>query len=579
MRADVLTVLPPVAFSKAHGASLRLSLHDVMESEDEEPEQKNQETHNRRVNNASLSWASKKHANSFDCSAGDPGSKLSENAAFQKKRSQSAKRPPQNGSGGSSRSDSPQFIKGTVSSPQKPAPPKSAPGIRKRRSSSKGKGPKSREDSGASTGGETQDQRTASPSPQRRSNGNGLPEILAGGRLRSANCQSRRRLPSRSEELSLGSIDLQSPKSSSDRLHHSLNGTFSSESSDDLRQRHPSVSGVPSAVGGGGGGGGGGGESSDGVRSSSPSPSTSTNTSRAWDCFEDHVRNIHGSGDNFGRHRPSFQASSIFQETMVDLYGYPDYSKPPPPPTVNVAARGLCVAGAAGRFLRLRKRNTGLTGGGFGGLVRPPPEPSRKTVENAKRGWRILKEYVKENYMSKRTSQTALMWTMLRQTLKGLSNVDKTRLDLYRRYGIVPTVDDDGNIVMINTMLSERARKAVANGSRHPLLVHTQRASLPLPGQPSQDKVLSSSLPSALSSSSPMSSSRSSAEGSQHQQQLQRRSRSSGVRVSRGDSRPHSSLSVMNGVGGRGGFLPARNGVRKSSDLSSRSSSSRSHTP
>ena len=105
----------------------------------------------------------------------------------------------------------------------------------------------------------------------------------------------------------------------------------------------------------------------------------------------------------------------------MDLYGYPDYSHPPP---ARIVSRGLSVAGAASRFLRLRKRTStvgaavGPAGGAAGG-VRERVVVDRRTVENAKRGWRILKQYVQENYASKRTSQAALSWSMLRQTLKG----------------------------------------------------------------------------------------------------------------------------------------------------------------
>lgn len=172
----------------------------------------------------------------------------------------------------------------------------------------------------------------------------------------------------------------------------------------------------------------------EGTPGRSPSPTSTTTSSsttsaaaaapRAWDFFEEHVRTIHGSSDMFSKHQgPSFQASSTFQKTMVDLYGYPDYSHPPPARNVS---RGLCVAGAASRFLRLRKRTStvgaavGPAGGAAGGVrERAAVVVDRRTVENAKRGWRILKQYVQENYASKRTSQAALSWSMLRQTLKG----------------------------------------------------------------------------------------------------------------------------------------------------------------
>ena len=192
-----------------------------------------------------------------------------------------------------------------------------------------------------------------------------------------------------------------------------------------------------------------------------------------------------------------------------------------------------------------------------------------------------------------------------------MSDLEKSRLDLYRRYGVIPTRGDDGSLVMVNTMLSERARKAIANGSRHPLLAHAAAArpqSQPLqpphphphPHHHAQDgkaPLPSSSQPAAfstVSSSSPLTSPRSPSGDSGHP----RRSRSSMVRgdARAGDVRPHhSTMSGAGGVGfggfggggvggggGGGVFLHLRHvagAPRKSWDLSSRSSSSRSHTP
>ena len=422
----MLTAVPPSAH-KTHGSSLKLSLHDVKETEDEDEGNDSHKgstaaNHNNNNNNnngnnngnVSLTWADNKHAHSFDSST--DGAPKSPETTHSKKRSQSAKRPGQNGQSHSS--DSPLSNRSPPSS-KKLEPPKSAPSQKWRVSSSKGRTLRSRER--GDSAGESAEHRAASPSHQQRP-ANRTSETPAGGGgggggVRSSSRQSKRRPPSRSEDFSSSSSgDLPFPRSTSDRQRPSLTGTSSSDSSDDPRQERPSLTSSGSLAGGGGGGvkrgslvGGGGGG---GGYPASPTPSTG---SRAWDFFEEHVRTIQGAGgDMFSSYQgPSFQASPTFQEAMVDMFGYPDYSHPPPTPVVN---RGFAVAGAASRFLRLRKRSSAvgpLAGGGRERVV------DQRTVDNAKRGWRILKQYVQENYTSKRTSQAALSWSMLRHTLKG----------------------------------------------------------------------------------------------------------------------------------------------------------------
>ncbi|XP_025111346.1 uncharacterized protein LOC112574467 [Pomacea canaliculata] len=202
----------------------------------------------------------------------------------------------------------------------------------------------------------------------------------------------------------------------------------------------------------------------------SPS-STSSFTAHAWDMFEEHVRGIAGKSESFGRRQSaSFSASDTFHQTMVQLFGSPDYGTPPPPPTPSPAkVRSLTTSTT--KFLSLRKQSSMLEETPRGSNSHQ--EVNLQTVGNAKRGWRILKQHVLETSANKRTSQAALCWGMLRQTLKGMTDRERTRWDLYRRYGVVPSLDEDGKVVMENTMLSERARKALANGSRHPLLAHT----------------------------------------------------------------------------------------------------------
>ncbi|KAL8590464.1 hypothetical protein ACOMHN_011677 [Nucella lapillus] len=548
MRADVAIAMPTSSF-KTSMSQLRLSLHDVKESEDEE-EAGRPETKTR--NNVSLAWSH---------STADLNGELPDKPQVTKlkNRSQSAKRSTQNGHSNSARSDSPSSGKNS-SSPHRPAPPKSAPSLRQRKPSSKSRSVKAKDQNGA-----TNDSAEFPTSPASPPRGQTTRPDMSSSRRLSSRSTPRRRLKSRSEELSSSSGDPQSPRLSvSDHQQHGT--SLSSEGSDDFGTRLLTVPGSPSGLGRGG-------------------PPSSPTSTKAWEVFEEHVRTIHDSSDMFSRYQgPSFQASSTFQETMVDLYGHPDYTRPPPGNSVqNVAARGMVVAGAANRFLRLRKRPT-LNGGRMEGVVERVVV-DKQTAENARRGWRVLKQYVQDNYTSKRTSQAALSWSMLRHTLKGLSDREKSRMDLYRRYGIVPTVTQDGQVVRVNTMLSERARQAIASGSRHPNLAHTLKTPHHHdPKTPHHPEPKTSTLPpssplhAAVSTPSLLSPRSSTDSSGSHQRRGGRgtviRSACSDVRASVNETKLNgSSNGSGGGVGSSNGFL--KNGtVRRSAELLTRS-----HTP
>ncbi|KAH3693292.1 hypothetical protein DPMN_192696 [Dreissena polymorpha] len=47
---------------------------------------------------------------------------------------------------------------------------------------------------------------------------------------------------------------------------------------------------------------------------------------------------------------------------------------------------------------------------------------------------------------------------MLQNTIQQMTNMERSRQDLYERYGIVPTTLPDRRVVCENIMLSERAR-------------------------------------------------------------------------------------------------------------------------
>ncbi|XP_005105120.1 uncharacterized serine-rich protein C215.13 [Aplysia californica] len=193
----------------------------------------------------------------------------------------------------------------------------------------------------------------------------------------------------------------------------------------------------------------------------------SSSQRQAWAQFETHVKNIDDSTELISRQpRKTFHASNAFQSVMYDLYGNTEYGKSRG--FTKFSTRVGHVATFASRFIgRVKSLNAQRNEEQedeeeyFEDEV--DFQPSRETVENAKRGWKILRQYVQELAAEKRMSQTTLTWNMLRHTIKGLSNMERARYDLYRRYGIIPTVLSDGTVVQENSMLSERARSAQAN--------------------------------------------------------------------------------------------------------------------
>ena len=52
----------------------------------------------------------------------------------------------------------------------------------------------------------------------------------------------------------------------------------------------------------------------------------------------------------------------------------------------------------------------------------------------ARRAWAIIRRYIKEQTMNKQTNSSTLQWSMLKQTLKNMSNMDAAREELYKKY-------------------------------------------------------------------------------------------------------------------------------------------------
>lgn len=191
---------------------------------------------------------------------------------------------------------------------------------------------------------------------------------------------------------------------------------------------------------------------------------------QAWAAFENCVKNIDNSSPEYfvKKPKPNFVSSGTFQQVMVDMYGNTEYGNTKGYTLLKqklnnmarstmLASRMMHVAVEKGQEDRekeesLEDEHVAESGQESVG------EPESVAKVYAKRGWKILKREVNETAMEQKIQSTKMNWTMLQHTLKQMSNVERTRQDLYERYGIVPTVLPDGTTVCENRMLSERAR-------------------------------------------------------------------------------------------------------------------------
>ncbi|XP_013078316.2 uncharacterized protein LOC106064342 [Biomphalaria glabrata] len=104
-------------------------------------------------------------------------------------------------------------------------------------------------------------------------------------------------------------------------------------------------------------------------------------------------------------------------------------------------------------------------------------------VENARRRWGLLRSYVRDLAARKRMRKASMNWTLLRHTVKGMGNLERSRHDLYVRYGLVPVVTKDGKVIKENMMMSNRPQSLAAPG--HVTSKHKTR---PIPSNTSQCK-------------------------------------------------------------------------------------------
>ncbi|KAK3600671.1 hypothetical protein CHS0354_029535 [Potamilus streckersoni] len=202
--------------------------------------------------------------------------------------------------------------------------------------------------------------------------------------------------------------------------------------------------------------------------------STVPKTNDPWSKFSDSIKRIDNQHELFiKKPKPNFVSSGTFQQTMADMYGKTDYTK-------------------AKHMQRLKERLSivskvnSMTTHAFGFTMdkqtekeadeRKHEEPKKDkdetdgsntiTKECARRGWKVLKRDVQETVLKHKTSDAHLAWSILQQHFKGMSDMEKTRYELYQRYGVLPIIKPDGTSVLENTMLSDRAKANLSDAAR-----------------------------------------------------------------------------------------------------------------
>ncbi|CAL1526915.1 unnamed protein product [Lymnaea stagnalis] len=153
-------------------------------------------------------------------------------------------------------------------------------------------------------------------------------------------------------------------------------------------------------------------------------------------------------------------SSQIFQKVMADMYKSMQHGKPQNITNLTQETN-LYAARFLGRARALRALR-GIEEISIEADLNTARQSKSSVTENAERGWRILRSHVRVLTAERRKRRSKQSWDLLRYTVKGMTNMERTRLDLYQRYGIVPVVRSDGSVVKENSMLSDRARLALA---------------------------------------------------------------------------------------------------------------------
>lgn len=195
-------------------------------------------------------------------------------------------------------------------------------------------------------------------------------------------------------------------------------------------------------------------------------PSTNPPPTKAWEEFHSQLNAIGDYNPVIVKNRQQREigGSTEFRTVLAELY---DSKKRERQATLcDRQARGQ-QEGSTNinpytlRFLGKVRTNRRVLNQGKEPIKRETKTSSR-VVENAQRGWRILRAHVRDMAFQRRLSRPKLNWDILNYTMHEMTHWERRRYELYQRYGVVPKVMEDGTVVKENTMLSDKLKSAMA---------------------------------------------------------------------------------------------------------------------
>ncbi|KAH3693285.1 hypothetical protein DPMN_192689 [Dreissena polymorpha] len=175
---------------------------------------------------------------------------------------------------------------------------------------------------------------------------------------------------------------------------------------------------------------------------------------QAWAASENAMKTIDKSHSEYYVKKPklTFHSSGTFQQVLLDMYGATNYNFTPlTVPKLKVISQNQVLS----RVVEQRRIENDKE---VATKVEKEESATLPLQCSVNRNWKIPKRRVNESPFEYKTQTQKLNWVMLLHSMKQTSSVEKSRKDLYERYGILPTTLPDGTVVCENRMLSDRAR-------------------------------------------------------------------------------------------------------------------------
>lgn len=199
-----------------------------------------------------------------------------------------------------------------------------------------------------------------------------------------------------------------------------------------------------------------------------------------WSSFGTSITKIHDKTDSFSMQpRKTFKSSDGFKGVMTDMFGNSEYGRAKSYTMLKKKINRLAnVSGVASKlFASIAKPAEAADEGEDEEEETDEDEKHEEIVseiQGAKRGWKLLKRHVQETTMEENAKDSHVKWSMIRHHLNSVSDLGKARQDLYERYGLIPSIQEDGSLQCKNVMWSQRA---VSLGQTDPRLYNTKNYS------------------------------------------------------------------------------------------------------